>query len=84
MREVITHPGDIDPRNVELGREYLGVDRFDRLTDFDQSHAHCIEYQPVLDSTALEVAGDRISRCKNVYQTLIIMTTHSAIASVRI
>jgi hypothetical protein len=30
------------------------------------------------------VAGDRISRCKNVYQTLIIMTTHSAIASVRI
>jgi hypothetical protein len=30
------------------------------------------------------VGGDCVSRSKNVYQPLVIMTTHSAIASVRI
>ena len=35
MRELVPHAGDIDPRDIGLAGEEVGIDSFDCFTDLD-------------------------------------------------
>jgi hypothetical protein len=66
MREMITHPGNVHPRNARFFGEQGGIDRFHRFTDLDQPHPDSIENQAILEPTTAEVSGDGVRRRENV------------------
>jgi hypothetical protein len=81
MREPIAHPGDVLPGDVRLMSPNIGTDRFDRLTGLNQSNANSVENEAVAERAALEVAFDRRQRLRDVFEPLIVTSTHSGIAS---
>lgn len=62
VREMVTHGGDIDPGDAGLGREQFWVDGFDGFADLDESDPDCVEDQPIFESAAASVVGDRLGR----------------------
>jgi hypothetical protein len=81
MRQVITHPGNVDPRYLRLQGQQVWRNRSHRLADFDEADSDCIEHHPVVKGAAVEVGID--CRCcgKNVLEPLIIPAAHRGIAS---
>ena len=42
--EVVTHAGDVDPRDGWFSREQVGIDGFDCFADLDQPNSDGVKY----------------------------------------
>src|SRR5208283_2628648 len=62
-------------------RQHVGTYPLDRLTDLDEAEADGVEHEPVVERPSLRVAPNRFDGTKDVGQPLVIVSTHSSIAS---
>lgn len=58
MRELVTHPDDLSPRDAGFGGEQGRVENLDRLTDLDQPDPDGIEDQTLVEIAVGEVLAD--------------------------
>ncbi len=60
VREAISHPDDVPPRDPRLRRQNGRVDVLDCLTDLDQANPYRIEHETVPEITTFQMSADRL------------------------
>ena len=76
--EVVTHAGDLRPRQVRLSGQHLGGEGFDGLADLDEPDANSIDDEAVGEVAAAGVGVDGVQGRLDVQQALVGVSAHAA------